>query len=113
MISAKKILLIILVLCLCTVKSYAVIKDSLFATVGNKAITKFDIIREIKIILITRNQPFSEENRSQLETALGLSNSEGIAYMFRVKAENVSQSIESAFTDVETITINKIISCGL
>ena len=45
--------------------------------------------------------------RSQLETALSLNNSEGIAYMFRVKAENVSQSIESDFTDVETITISQ------
>jgi len=45
--------------------------------------------------------------RSQLETALGLSNSEGIAYMFHVKAENVAQSIESSFTDVETITISQ------
>ena len=45
--------------------------------------------------------------RSDLETALGLSNSEDIAYMFHVKAENVAQSIESAFTDVVTITIGK------
>ena len=45
--------------------------------------------------------------RSQLETALSLNNSEGIAYMFRVKAENVAQSIESDFTDVETITISQ------
>ena len=27
--------------------------------------------------------------------------------MFHVKAENVAQSIESSFTDVETITIGK------
>ena len=45
--------------------------------------------------------------RSDLETALGLSNSEDIAYMFHVKAENVAQSLESAFTDVVTITIGK------
>ena len=45
--------------------------------------------------------------RNELETALGLSNSEGIAYMFHVKSENVAQSIESSFTDVETITISQ------
>ena len=47
----------------------AVIKDSLFATVGNKAITQSDIINEIKIVLILSEKKFSEENRSMLEQA--------------------------------------------
>ena len=32
------------------------IQDSLFATVGNKAITKSDVLNEIKIILILNNE---------------------------------------------------------
>ena len=46
-----------------------VIKDSLFATVGNKAITYSDIVNEIKVILIISNENFSEEKRKQIETA--------------------------------------------
>ena len=45
------------------------IKDGLFATVGNKAITHSDIVNEIKIILILSDQRFSEDNRKQLESA--------------------------------------------
>ena len=43
------------------------IKDSLFATVGNKAITQSDILNEIKIILILTSQSFSEDIREQLQ----------------------------------------------
>ena len=46
-----------------------VIKDSLFATIGNKAITYSDIINEIKILLILNNQTFSDEKRKQIESA--------------------------------------------
>ena len=42
------------------------IEDGLYATVGNKAITKSDIINEIKIILILNNKSYSEEEREQL-----------------------------------------------
>ena len=50
-------------------ESGAVIKDSLFATVGNKAITRSDILAEIKIILILNGQNFSQENAEILETS--------------------------------------------
>ena len=43
------------------------IKDSLFATVGNKAITQSDIINEIKIILISNGQSFTEDKKKQLQ----------------------------------------------
>ena len=43
-----------------TPKIEEAIKDSLFATVGNKAITQSDIINEIKIILILTGQGFTE-----------------------------------------------------
>ena len=45
-----------------------VIKDSLFVTVGNKAITQSDIINEIKIILILTGQSFTEDIKEQLQS---------------------------------------------
>jgi len=50
-------------------ESGAVIKDSLFATVGNKAITRSDILEEIKVILIVNNLSYSESVKEQLEKA--------------------------------------------
>ena len=47
----------------------AVIKDGLFATVGNKAITHSDIMDEVKTILILNAQKFSEDKRAQIERA--------------------------------------------
>ena len=69
MINIKKIIFFIVVLLFYITESNAVIKDSLFATVGHKAITKSDIINEIKIILILNGQSFSEDQRKQLEEA--------------------------------------------
>ena len=43
-----------------------VIEDSLYATVGNKAITKSDIINEIKIILISNNKSYSVDDKEKL-----------------------------------------------
>jgi len=65
----KKIIFIILVYFIFLTNSYAVIKDSIFATIGDKAITRSDIENEVKIILILTETSFSEERRQQLETA--------------------------------------------
>ena len=43
------------------------IEDGLFATVGNKAITKSDVLNEIKLILILNNKIFSEKERKKLQ----------------------------------------------
>jgi len=43
------------------------IEDGLYATVGNKAITKSDIVNEIKVILILNNKRFSEDERKELQ----------------------------------------------
>ena len=43
------------------------IKDGLFVTVGNRAITKSDIVNEIKIILILNNMSYSDDKREELE----------------------------------------------
>ena len=69
MINLKKIFSVIIISFLCLTESNALIKDSLFATVGNRAITHTDIVKEIKIILISRGLPFSEERREQIQTA--------------------------------------------
>ncbi len=69
MINVKKIFFVILISSFFYSEANAVIKDSLFATVGNKAITRSDIVNEIKIILILNGQSFSEEERSQIESA--------------------------------------------
>ena len=49
MINIKKIVSVTIILLICISESTAAIKDSLFATVGNKAVTRSDIINEIKI----------------------------------------------------------------
>ena len=43
------------------------IKDGLYITVGNRAITKSDIVNEIKIILILNNESYSSDRREQLQ----------------------------------------------
>lgn len=42
------------------------INDGLFMTIGNKPITKSDIVDEIKIILILNNESYSDEKRDKL-----------------------------------------------
>jgi len=49
------------------IKIKTTIKDGIFATVGNKVITKSDIINEIKMILILSNKGFSEDKRKELQ----------------------------------------------
>ena len=48
-------------------KNNAAIKDSIFATVGEKVITRSDIINEIKILLILNNTAYAEEIKEQLD----------------------------------------------
>ena len=57
-INIKKIIFVILITLFCLTNGNAVIKDSLFATVGNKAITHSDIVNEIKTILICKWSKF-------------------------------------------------------
>ena len=68
MINIKKLIFVIILSFLYLTKSDAVIKDSLFATVGNKAITHSDIVDEIKIILILNKQSYDEDKKKQLES---------------------------------------------
>ena len=64
----KKIYFLITILLIYSTTSYGEIKDSIFATVGNKAITESDIINEIKTILILSNQPYTLDKKNQLQS---------------------------------------------
>ena len=48
-------------------KVNAEISDSLFMTVGNKAVLKSDIVTEIKTILILNNESYSNEKKDELQ----------------------------------------------
>ena len=67
MIKIKKIFFIILISLTSIVKANAEIKDALFITVGDRALTQSDIVNEIKIILILNNMSFSADKRDQLQ----------------------------------------------
>lgn len=64
----KKIILIFFLTFFFFSESKAIIKDSLYVTIGNKAVTHSDIIDEIKMILLLNGQSYSEENKNQLKT---------------------------------------------
>ena len=66
MTKTKKIFCIILIILLCPLKANTEIQDGLLFSVGNKAITKSDIVDEVKIILILNNKSYSDEIRDQL-----------------------------------------------
>jgi peptidyl-prolyl cis-trans isomerase SurA len=69
MIKFKKITYIIILSLYFSVGSNAALQDALFATIGNKAITRADIVNEIKTILILNGENFSQENANNLEAA--------------------------------------------
>ena len=60
------ILRLVLISLICTVKVIAKIEDALLITVGDKAITKSDIVDEIKIILILNNESYSDDKKEKL-----------------------------------------------
>ena len=43
------------------------IRDGIFVVVGNQAITKSDIVNEIKVILILNNISYSDDRRQELQ----------------------------------------------
>ena len=69
MINFKKILIVFVILFVSSLKSQAEINDSIFATVGNKVITRSDIVNEIKILLISSNQEYSDDRLDALQAA--------------------------------------------
>ena len=69
MIYLKKILVLFIIFFAFSIQAKSEVNDSIFATVGNKVITRSDILNEIKIILITTGETFSNENLESLQTA--------------------------------------------
>ena len=65
--TTKKIIILITIIIIVPLKSAAVIKNGLFATVGNKTITHYDIISEAKTILILNGQEYTEEKKGRLQ----------------------------------------------
>ena len=63
----KKIILIVLLSIICIEKANTEINDSLFMTIGNKAIAQSDIVNEIKILLILNNESYNQEKRDKLQ----------------------------------------------
>ena len=66
MIKIKEIFFLVLFLLINIEKTNAEISDSLFMTIGNKAITQSDLVDEIKIILILNNESYSDEKKDIL-----------------------------------------------
>ena len=66
MMKIKKIIFFVVLSIICIEKGNTEISDSLFMTVGNKPITKSDIVNEIKTILILNNESYSEDKMDQL-----------------------------------------------
>jgi len=66
-IKIKKISIIIIIFIISLAQGNADIKDGLFITVGDRAITKSDIINEIKIIIILNNMSYSDDKREKLQ----------------------------------------------
>ncbi len=62
----NKIIFFIFLSLITVEKSFAEIKDKLFMTIGDKAITASDIVNEIKIILILNNQAYNDEIKDKL-----------------------------------------------
>jgi len=65
----KKIIFFLIITFVLSTNLYAAIKDSLFATIGNKAITRSDIINEIKIILILNGQSYVDKDKESIESS--------------------------------------------
>ena len=66
MIKIKKIILLILIPLLFVERTNAEISDGIFMSIGNKPITKSDVVNEIKIILILNNESYTDDKKDQL-----------------------------------------------
>ena len=69
MIYIRKILFVFVILFISSFKIEAEVNDSIFATVGNKVITRSDILNEIKVILITTGETFTNDRLDFLQAS--------------------------------------------
>lgn len=68
MINIKNTFYTIIITALFTTAVIGEIKDTLFATVGDKALTDSDVINEVKTILIINNQSYSKDKKKELQS---------------------------------------------
>tara|TARA_B100001123_G_C15331486_1_gene1031333 strand:- start:136 stop:1077 length:942 start_codon:yes stop_codon:yes gene_type:complete len=68
-INIKKKILALIILCVSLTSAKTEIKDSIFATIGNTAVTTSDIVSEIKIILLLNGKTFTEDARDELQSS--------------------------------------------
>ena len=66
MIKIKKIICIFIISFLCEIKVNAKIEDALFITIDDIAVTKLDVVNEIKIILILSNASYTDDKKEML-----------------------------------------------
>ena len=66
MIKIKKIICIFIISFLCEIKVNAKIEDALFITIDDIAVTKLDVVNEIKIILILSNASCTDDKKEML-----------------------------------------------
>ena len=66
MIKIKKIFFLLIFLFAIIINVSAEIKDGIFMTIGDRPITKSDLVDEIKIILILNNESYDNERRDIL-----------------------------------------------
>ena len=120
----KKILIILIFLSITTVKAKTEINDSIFATVGNKVITRSDIVNEIKIVLISTGQTFTEEKLKILQTVavkaliernikkLEISKYENLPFNQEDLYDEINKLAQSINVDIDTLQ-NTLISNGV
>ena len=63
----QKIFLILSFVLFNLTNANSTIKDGLFITIGDKAITSLDIVNEIKVILILNNLSYSDDKKQELQ----------------------------------------------
>ena len=120
----KKILIILIFLSITTVKAKTEINDSIFATVGDKVITRSDIVNEIKITLISSGQSFSEDKLEILQTVavkaliernikkLEISKYENLPFNQEDLYDEINKLAQSINVDIDTLQ-NTLISNGV
>ena len=102
----KKIFIIIFVFFL-TAESKAAIKDKIFATVGDKVITKSDVINEIKTILILNDQVYSDAIKQKLDNAAIQSLTNRLIKKIEIeKYPNLKFEKEDVFKEIENYASN-------
>lgn len=115
MIKTKKIIFLFLLTFIFTEKANTEIKDSLFMTVGDKPITRSDVVNEIKLILILNNQVYSDDKKDELQEVAVQSNIKRNVKLIELERNNyfelneadvqkeITRLATNLFIDIETL----------